>query len=144
MGLKTLPYTITRINNHNSKKFVTVLKSPHINKTAQEQFEFRHYNCQFTVYSPKPFLMLLVFKRLFGSAFLGLKFELKVLLDTINVQKKSLNPDNYIIKDLEFPILLCTKNNRDKTGRSKKIIFKYLQLFDLCGEVNLKEYSRIF
>ena len=127
-----------------STTICTACMTKHVNKTAQEQFEFRHYNCQFTVYSPKPFLMLFVLKRLFGSVFLGLKFELKVFLDTINVQKKSLNPDNYIIKNLEFPILLLAENNKDKRVYSEKIILKYLQLFDLFGEVNLKSYNSKF
>lgn len=34
----------------NKKDFITVLKSPHINKTAQEQFEYRTY-CKYVIVS---------------------------------------------------------------------------------------------
>ena len=44
------------------KKVITVLKSPHVNKRAQEQFEFRFYRAQISLFSYR-YLLLLVFLR---------------------------------------------------------------------------------
>jgi ribosomal protein S10 len=41
-------------SKQNTRKFVTILKSPHVNKTAQEQFEFRFYTKEFVISSFKP------------------------------------------------------------------------------------------
>ena len=50
----------------NSKKrdVITVLKSPHINKTAQEQFEYRVYSKKIIINSFKPSIFLLVLKKI--------------------------------------------------------------------------------
>ena len=39
--------------NPTSTRIFTVLKSPHVNKTAQEHFEYRLYTRQFKVHSSK-------------------------------------------------------------------------------------------
>lgn len=42
--LKSSQELVSSLPKQQIKKFVTVLKSPHVNKTAQEQFEFRIFN----------------------------------------------------------------------------------------------------
>ena len=53
--LEASTFVIKCLPKKKKRKFVTVLKSPHVNKTAQEQFEFRFYNKQFLINSFKPF-----------------------------------------------------------------------------------------
>ena len=48
------------------KKFITILKSPHINKSAQEQFEFRVYTKKLQISSPQHLKFLCFLKRVSG------------------------------------------------------------------------------
>ena len=136
LNLKFLQYSVIPLSSHKRKKFITVLKSPHINKTAQEQFEFRNYSCQLFLYSPRPLLVLIVLKRLFKSVFLGLKFELKVLLESSSFIEETLNPDCCIIQELNSPRFLGGCNS-DAFIHEKKIL-KYIKFFDMFGEIKLQ------
>lgn len=137
--LSFLSYTITPLSNYNQKKFITVLKSPHVNKTAQEQFEFRYYNCQCLVFSPKPLLFMLVLKRLFRFTFLGLRLELKVLLIPNNCKKKIIDPDIFLMQTRKNKILNVENKNNAELVKSEKIV-KYIQTFDMFGEAQLREH----
>ena len=138
LQLRFLSCLIINRNSFNNKKFLTVLKSPHVNKTAQEQFEFRNYKCQFLVFSPKPLLLLLILKKLFRFTFLGLKLELKVLFQSSNdLQKKSLNPNFFIIKSVKKSFVKV-KHVGGFASFKEKSVLKYIQLFDSFGEANLK------
>ena len=44
---------ICNLPQKKNKKFITVLKSPHINKTAQEKFEFKMFSKVITFWSPQ-------------------------------------------------------------------------------------------
>ena len=134
--LNFLSYTITPLYNYNEKKFITVLKSPHVNKTAQEQFEFRYYSCQFLIYSSKPLLLILVLKRLFRFTFLGLKLELKVLLRPKPCKKKIIDPTFFLIQTRKNKKLNLENNNDIKFSQSKKVA-KYIKIFDIFGEAHL-------
>jgi hypothetical protein len=57
----------------NKHKFVTILKSPHINKTAQEQFEYKFFTSQIVLYSADLFFCFVIFKRILKKGFPGLK-----------------------------------------------------------------------
>lgn len=132
-NLQILPFFIKPTNNYRSQQFITVLKSPHVNKTAQEQFEFRHYTCQFCVFTPKPFLFLLFFKRLMKLMFLGLRFEIKVLLISDCFVEKSVSPDTFMLTSLKDKLVTIKKNS----DFSEKKVLKYMQLFDVFGEAKL-------
>jgi len=45
------------------KNLLTILKSPHVNKTAQEQFESKLFSKQLNIYSSRNFKFLLVLKK---------------------------------------------------------------------------------
>lgn len=116
-----------------SHKFVTVLKSPHINKTAQEQFEFKIFTRQILMFSVKPFLCLFIIKRMIKLNFPGIKIK---LILTFNKKKHNkillsiLNPDNVVFNFI--------KNNNKK----KKIKYNnYLKMFDYYGETYLHNLS---
>ena len=71
----------------NLRKFITVLKSPHVNKTAQEQFEFRIYTKELIINSFKPFTLFLVLKKINNLSFSGLNLKIENLFKT-NTKKK--------------------------------------------------------
>lgn len=118
---------IVSFSKHKTKKFVTILKSPHVNKTAQEQFEYRWYTQEFFINSPKPLTLLSFLKRSKTRLFSGMKFEVKKVVSTNQKKTLTLNlidPDNIPLKE----VIDCSKKNR-------LFLNKYLRLFDCYGEI---------
>lgn len=122
----------------NTRKFVTILKSPHVNKTAQEQFEFRFYTREFVISSFKPLTFLSILKKANNLSFSGMKLKVKSLFKR-NERKKltALNPDNTELKVMKTHTLFNSQNFKilDVNFSSSK---RYIQLFDCYGEVSLK------
>ena len=133
MKLEFLPTIVKHFSKQKKKSFLTILKSPHVNKTAQEQFEFRFYTKEFLVNSIKPLTTFVVLKKIKDCSFPGIKFKVKSLFNVVNGKNRSflkvLDPDNVIL-------------NKNSLLVSQK---KCIQLFDCYGEVWLKElsYSKI-
>ena len=126
----------------NLRKFITVLKSPHVNKTAQEQFEFRIYTKELIINSFKPFTLFLVLKKINNLSFSGLNLKIENLFKT-NTKKKLtvLNPDSVdldIIKNSGFLLNKKLSNNQQNLLLSKR----YIQLFDCYGAIALKANFR--
>ena len=114
---------LNQISNKKKRKFVTILKSPHVNKTAQEQFELRVYSKHILIFSSKPFLSFFILKKLKLLTFSGINLKIKYFFQKKYFNKRVLsvlNPDNV------------------KITQSKKLNYKYLELFDCFGEVSLK------
>lgn len=81
-------------------KFFTILKSPHINKTAQEQFEFRLFTKNVKITTFQILKVLIVFKKILTIIFAELKFSLKLNLDLRNKSvffSRLLKPQNGIL-----------------------------------------------
>merc|ERR1712078_546586 len=94
--LKSFPIFIKPFPKREKRKFVTVLKSPHVNKTAQEQFEYRFFFKDFLVFSSKPSIFLLFLKKLKNFSFSGIKIEVQGLFEKKRIAKhvlKLINPD---------------------------------------------------
>ena len=127
--LEVSPLALKYFSKQKKRKFITILNSPHVNKTAQEQFEFRIYNKQFLINSFKPFSFFLLLKKIKNSSFPGLNLEIKGLFDNVKENEnilKALNPDNVnLIQAKDVHILSEAKQ-------------KYIQLFDCYGEIYLK------
>jgi len=129
--LKTSSTVLKHFSKQNKRKFITILKSPHVNKTAQEQFEFRYYNKEFVVDSLKPLAFFLIIKKIKNLSFPGLKLEVKGLLNPEKKNKSFLrltNPDTVVLE--------CRESRTFKRLSFQK---KYIQLFDCYGEFYLKE-----
>jgi len=128
--LSISPTVLKHFSKQKKRKFVTILKSPHVNKTAQEQFEFRYYSKEFLIDSFKPLTFFLIIKKIKNLSFPGLKLEVKGLF---NSDKKSKNflrlmdPDNLVLEQ-----------NLSKTSKKLSFQKKYIQLFDCYGELCLK------
>ena len=99
-------------------KVFTVLKSPHVNKTAQTQFEQRLYKNQLTVYSSN-YLKLIYFVKYFSEKnFSDIKFKIKLIKNKNN---------NFILKKTTSFL------NIDVNPTS------FFKILDSLGEVNFKK-----
>ena len=102
------------------KKF-TILKSPHVNKTAQEQFEFRLYSRQLIILSPQIFKVLVFFKRFQAALFSDIRFQIKL----------SFNSSRDFTIDLDN---FHTKPSLDLKSSKLTCLNRYICLFDVYGE----------
>ena len=122
LTFKSLNYQIFKCKFQKpiQKKILTVLKSPHVNKTAQEQFESRLFKKQLTIFSYKSFLLLILLKYLKFILFPELKIKVILFSNSTklykNVQNK-INPNNF----------------------NSIFLLNYLKTFDLHGEILLKK-----
>jgi ribosomal protein S10 len=107
------------------QKIFTTLKSPHVNKTAQEQIEYRLFSKQTNIFSFQILKFLIVIKQIQTKICPDLEIQIKFVLNNKIIPKTKLiflNPDNYKIYSY----------NKEQT------IF-YLKLFDMYGELNLNK-----
>ncbi len=109
--------------NKTQKSFFTVLKSPHVNKSAQEHFIYCLYNKQFKVQSYQSFLVLILIKILNYYLFPDVKFKIEFSSQQFKFKhniKNKINSDN-------FGLL--------KTESSLQI---YINILNSYGKLNLK------
>ncbi len=147
LKIKSLPIFVKPFPKSKKRKFVTVLKSPHVNKTAQEQFEYRFFSKHFLVFSFKPLIFFLLLKKLKNFSFAGIKLEVKGLFEKNKARKctlKLISPDNIVLKNMN----LNEKNFKKEHKISKhawndpaydvNLLKKYIQSFDSYGEICLQ------
>ena len=116
----------------NKRKFITVLKSPHVNKTAQEQFEYRFYTREFFISSFKPLTFFLILKKMSVSSLFGLDLRVEsVLKKNKHDRLLAVDPDNFELGNVENH---CNLEKFKDFQASKR----YIQLFDCYGEMYLK------
>jgi ribosomal protein S10 len=130
------------------RKIVTILKSPHVNKTAQEHFETRLYTSQITVYySQKYFKILIFLKKIKIYLFPDIKIKIKFTVNKLSMKKtqtKILNPDNFKLnffnKQLKNNNLKNIKHYKSKQyNKEKNILLKkteyFLKILDTYGNL---------
>jgi ribosomal protein S10 len=122
LTFKILKYQIfkSKFQKPIQKKILTVLKSPHVNKTAQEQFEYRLFRKQLTLFSYKSGLFLILLKYIKFKLFPDLKIKIILFSNTTKLYKtvqNRINPNNF----------------------NSSFILNYLKIFDLHGEILLKK-----
>jgi len=103
-------------------KKVTVLKSPHVNKKAQEQFESRMYKTQVSLYTAQTLKFLKILKKIQFKLFADVNIKIRVVISDrkFNLEsKKKLNPNEFFSKK--------KKSKKLKTN-------SYLKLLDMYGE----------
>ena len=146
--LKTTSNSLKSFSKQNVRKFVTILKSPHVNKTAQEQFEFRFYTKEFLINSFKPLTFLLILKKINNTSFSGIDLKVKSLVQE-NKKKNltALDPDNINLNTVSNYGLSQKKKLNNKSFLEKNVrkfsqnsssSKRYIQLFDCYGEMSLK------
>ena len=142
MKIRSLPIFIKPFPKHKKRKFITILKSPHVNKTAQEQFEYRFFTKHFLIFSLKPQIFFLLLKRLKNLSFLGIKLEVKGIFEKNITDKyilKFINPDNIVLQ--KTYLTKKKKKNHEVSKLASNELYlskKYIQLFDSYGEIYLK------
>jgi ribosomal protein S10 len=118
------------------KKVITILKSPHVNKTAQEQFEIKYLSKQIQIRTTHLNKFLIFIKKLKVYLFpdTHIKIELTHNKKKSNLtNKKIFNLNNYYYKlnfiDKFNKVQLHNKNKNGKIlNNSSKTLFKSLNL----------------
>jgi hypothetical protein len=140
--LNILPVSLKSFSKHKKQKFVTVLKSPHVNKTAQEQFEYRFYSKEFLICSFKPLTFFLLLKKLKNQSFPGINLKVLGLFKKNNLYKyvlRIVTPDNIRLNKSKIKSR-SLKTISIKSQSNFLFSKKYIQLFDLHGEICLKSF----
>jgi len=111
--------TFMKIFNKKSQhRILSILQSPHVNKTSQEQFEYRLTSKQLNIKSCQIFKLLKIIKNL--KDVVGTNIAIKLLYITVkNMSKK--------YKHLFF------KKYYMQSFRDKKLTKNYLKLIDYCA-----------
>ena len=81
-------------------KILTALKSPHVNKTAQEHFEFICYTKHIKIYSIQALKFLFFFKSLKEKYFSDIVFKIQIINRPLKSElsfKNQINPDNFLL-----------------------------------------------
>lgn len=150
--IKSSPIFLKSFPTYEKRKFVTVLKSPHVNKTAQEQFEYRFYSKHFLIRSFKPLTLFSCLKKLKTLSFPGVSLEIKGLFERNKTNKHSLkiiSPDNIVLENISQTYACKQKFKMNTRARIAQTVSKnleanfllskkYIQLFDLYGEIYLR------
>ena len=79
------------------RKVFTTLKSPHVNKTAQEQIEYRLFSIRINIFSFQILKFLVLIKKIQMKLGSDIEIQMKFVLNNKIIKKTkliSLNPDN--------------------------------------------------
>ena len=111
----------------------TVLKSPHVNKTAQEQFVSKTFNVQFELFLYQPHLFFLFFKIIKNTLISDISINYKIVINKTMFKKKI----KTILNPTRFDFYFYFTNEQEE--RYKLFLFKRcLKLNEGYGEFLLK------
>jgi ribosomal protein S10 len=139
-------------------KIITILKSPHVNKKAQEQFKINIFYKTINISTPKNFKLLTYLKNINSHLFTDIKIKLKLLINyklSKKIYNNILNPTNFntnifnktkVYKNKKIEqnnnfIIKKKLNNIYEFNKSKNLIKinKILKIFDIYGELANKK-----
>jgi ribosomal protein S10 len=130
---------------HNHKKIITLLKSPHVNKTAQEHFESRIFSKQILLKSYSIDKNLIFLKKIINRLFQDIAVSLKLINNLkINNNNRLLVfcADNYILskpRPLQKNIIRNTQKKISKNNIFVKNSFikfaSFLNMISVFGEI---------
>lgn len=133
------------------KNLLTILKSPHVNKTAQEQFESKLFSKQLSIYSSRNFKFLLVLKKIKTYLFPDVKLKVKFILNknlSEKIKANIFNPSNFKLN--VFEKIDCREHLRANKKEIQKNLYHsnkknflininyLLKTFDIYSEVQKK------
>ena len=123
---KKLKLSKTLIFSQNKKinKVFTVLKSIHVNKTAQEQFEFNIFSKNIKIYTFQLLKLIIILKKLQTSFFSDIQIKINFILNKKYKKKTILTKIN-------------PNNTKLKSSIDLKQIKLYLLLFNYYGKYKL-------
>lgn len=129
----------------NNKEIVTLLTSPHVNKTAQEHFEKRKKSVQIILISENFNKTVINVKKVFNKLFSNVKLTIKYSTNNTSNKTNALN----VLKITNFKFNSLKKPNVNKKLqinkalnhlylKKKSITFKtYLKILNSYGEIVL-------
>lgn len=125
--LNKLNLNIKYYKKEKRKKVLTILKSPHVNKKAQEQFQVDTFFTDLNIFVPNNFKILMILKKLKNNIFSNISLKIMFvtnynLINKINRQK--LNPNNFNLKLFHL-------------NKNFKKINIFLNILDIYGEISL-------
>jgi hypothetical protein len=123
------------------RKVFTTLKSPHVNKTAQEQIEYRLFSKHINIFSFQILKFLIFIKKIQLKLCPDIEIQIKFLLNKKTIKKAklvSLNPDNFKTNSFSFYNRKNNSSIRKVQKLNKKQILPYLKLFDIYGELSFR------
>lgn len=138
-------YLKKSIKKKTGKKVITILKSPHVNKKAQEQFEIRLFSKQLKIDTTQTLKLLVFLKKINIYLFPDINIKIK-FYGSINkknlLQKKILNPDNLNVKKVikTYKNIELKKLKKIRAIHYKKISNAFLKnqtlfkMFDAYGK----------
>jgi ribosomal protein S10 len=143
----------TLILNRNSKKIITLLKSPHVNKTAQEHFGLHLFANKLLLKSFNLKINSIFLKKVLKSLFHDVSINLKFMAHLNNEIKNNITVfylDNFKI----FKVNRLKSNKKRylqkrivkkifKTKRLQKILLNFLNLISMFGEILLLNSSKV-
>lgn len=140
---KNINGLLSYLQKKRKHKIFTILKSPHINKIAQEQIEYRLFSKQINIISFQILKFLVLIKKLQVNINTDIKIQIIFILnDKITTKTKLifLNPDNYKIKHFflqrKRDIIYKYAAQQIKQKPNKRLTLFYLKLFDIYGELS--------
>ena len=97
-----------------TKKITSILKSPHVNKTAQEQFEEKLFTLKITILTKKSYKTLIVLKKFLKKLFNDLKINVR------HITSKELNRNisEKFFKKTNFKTIILNKTCLNKTTQT--------------------------
>ena len=119
-----------------NKKIITILKSPHVNKTAQEQFEKREKIVQIFLISKNFNKAIIAIKKILNTIFRDIKLTIKYLTNDHSNKNNLLG----VFKNTNFKISCTNKIRTNKLVLTKKTI-EYL--YTIKSPIKLKTYLTI-
>lgn len=157
---------ISQNQKKNARKTISILKSPHVYKSAQVHYGFKKFSKQIFIFSHKPNKFFLFCKKIQSSLFPDLVMEIQSFVKfnhTTKLSSKLLNPNNFIValENVNYrsqqigtkrslaivpplkKLLVKKKKRLDKgnlTQAYKRLSYKvvnYLKVWDCYGESNL-------
>ena len=134
--------SIKNFNKYTLKKEFSILKSPHVNKKAQEQFYYSTYRQQISLFSYQPLLILKILKLIKSScAFAGVNIQIKIAVNSSKFYKtllREIKINRYFLHSTKNIKSLKKINSLSNLTKTKVVnLNSYLQLCDLNGEINL-------
>lgn len=138
----------------NSKKVITLLKSPHVNKIAQEHFETRIFTIHMQLKSFYLERNLIFLKKNLNKLFQDISINLKCITNkNLNVEDKLLifYPDNFklsINKRYKTNLKRSKQKGKSKTINLKKSFLfnltKFLKVVSIFGEIMTIYYLNFY
>lgn len=130
-----------KYNKKNQKTTkITLLKSPHVNKSAQEQFEYTKYSITIDLNSNKIQKYLLLFKKIKYQVFPDIDLKITGICKLNNNKDKFLfNPKNYTFKIDKLNVAKQKFNYKSLKNYKKSLCCFNIKLF-----TKTKNYLKIF